>query len=138
MLSAILQKISKRSKSHLPNPNLEYRLIFKKGAVEIIKQAKGWKNDAEMARALGITRQYMSMLHKTRCSVSSTVITRLAILMGNIEKNWWIWFQVVPWGVSNLNHPTWNQEKYIGQIPYDKYSSSADLRKRDYPTETAK
>ncbi len=135
MFKLFLQKVSKKGKSVLPNPNLEYRIVFKKGAVETIKQSKGWKSDSEMARALGLTRQYVSMLHKTRVSVTSTVITRIAALTGNIEGNWHIYYEIVPWGVSDPNHPTFNQEKYMGQIPYNKYSTSAEIREKDYKTE---
>lgn len=135
LLNLILRKSSKIGKSYLPNPNLEHRIIFKKGAIETIKRAKGWKSDADMARALGLTRAYITMLHRTRVSVSATVIIRLAAQMGNLEKNWWIYYDIVPWGVSDPNHPTWNQEKYMGQIPYRKYSESAEFRSREYKTE---
>lgn len=135
MLNLILQKLLKQGKTILPNPNLEYRIIFRKGAVETIKRAKGWRSDSEMARALGLTRSYISMLHKTRVSVTSTVITRLAVQMGNTDRNWWIYYDIVPYGVSDPNHPTWNQEKYMGKIPYDNFSESGNLRKLDYNAE---
>lgn len=136
LLNLIKRGMTKKGKSILPNPGLEYRLIFKKGAIELIKRAKGWKTDAEMARAMGLTRAYITMLHRTRVSVSSTIITRLAAQLGNIERNWWIYYDIVPWGISDPNHPAWNDEKYMGRVPYARFSSSAELRSRDYKTET--
>jgi transcriptional regulator with XRE-family HTH domain len=136
LVTRILQGKIKKNKSVLPNPNFEYRLIFRKGAVETIKKAKGWRTDADMARALGLTRAYIAMLHRTKVSVTATVITRLAAQMGNTDDNWWIHYEIVPWGVSDLRHPVWNEEKYQGRMPYGRYSSSAELRKRDYKTET--
>lgn len=138
MLNLFLQRYIKPGKSILPNPNLEYRILFRKGAVEMIKRAKGWKTDAEMARALGLTRAYVSMLHKTRVSVTATVITRLAVQMGNTDKNWWIYYEIIPYGVTDPNHPLWNQEKYMGKIPYDNFSESGNLRKFDYKAENRK
>ncbi len=135
LLSLINLKRFKRSKSTLPNPNLEYRLVFRRGAVELIRDAKGWKTDAEMARALGLTRAYITMLRRTKVSVSSTVITRLAAQLGNTDRNWWIHFEIVPWGVPDLNHPVWNQEKFMGRVPYDRFSLSANFRGLDYRAE---
>lgn len=133
-----LLKRLKKSKEVLPNPNYEYRIIFKNGAVETIKRAKGWHTDAQMARALGLTRQYVSMLHRTKVNVTSTVITRVAAQMGNTESNWWIYYDIVPWGLVDRRHPVWNQAKYMGEMPYNEFSSSAELRKQDYRVESEK
>lgn len=135
MVKRFLQSEQKSVKSYLPNPFLEHRIVFKKGAVEVVKKAKGWTTDAEMARNLGITRQYMNMLHRTRVGVTSTVITRLAACMGNTAHNWWVYFDVVPYGVTDLEHPTWNQEKNMGQQPYRKCSDIAvNCGKTLYPS----
>lgn len=137
-LSQILHFAPKKGKSALANPALEYRLVFKKGAIELIKKAKGWGSDAEMGRALGVTRAYITMLHRTRVSVTATVITRLAVQMGNTGHNWWIYYDIVPWGVEDKSHPFWNQEKYMGTVPYNRFSISADLRRRDYKAEKSR
>jgi len=126
----------KNGKFYLPNPQLEYRIVFKKGAVEAIKKVKGWTSYSEMANALGITRQYLSMLRLTRVSVTHTVITRLAVILGNVQANWWVHFEIVPYGVKDTNHPTWNYEKERGRMPYKRYSLSAYARKHDYDIET--
>ena len=136
MLNLFFRKTTKKVKSNLPNPNLEHRLIFRKGAINTIKQAKGWRTDADMARALGLTRAYVSMLHKTRTGVTSTVLTRLATQMGNITNNWWIYYEIVPWGITDKNHPQWNEDKYKGRIPYMQYSTSAEFRRTDYQAES--
>lgn len=138
MLNLIKQVISKKSKTTLPNPNFEYRIVFRKGAVEAIKKVKGWRTDAEMAKALGITRSYINQLKKTRVSATSTVITRLAAQLGNTLCNWWVHFEIVPYGIIDQNHPTWNQEKYMGQQPYARFSPCAEIRKLDYKTEEKK
>jgi transcriptional regulator with XRE-family HTH domain len=135
LLSLILPRRLKFSKRYSPNPTIEYRIVFKKGALAAIKIAKGWHTDAEMARALGVTRSYINMLKKTRVSVTATVITRLAAQLSNIGQNWWLPFEIVPWGVIDQNHPIYNQEKYMGQIPYNKFSLSADFRRKDYRAE---
>lgn len=118
LLNYFLQNEKKSVKSILPVPGLEHRIVFKSGAVETIKKVKGWKTDAEMARALGLTRQYVCMMKKTRVGVTATVISRLAVEMGSISSNWWVFYEIVPYGVSDPDHPVWNQEKTMGRQPY--------------------
>jgi transcriptional regulator with XRE-family HTH domain len=125
------------SKRYLTPSTPHLKLVFKDGAVATIKKAKGWKNDAEMARSLGITRAYISMLKSRRVSVSHNVILRIAYLMNNFDK-WWHFYEVVDCGdVIAANHPIWNMEKYGGTIPYGQGSISADFRRKDYHAETA-
>jgi hypothetical protein len=140
VLSLFFQKAPKHIKSILPVPGLEHRLVFKKGAVDTIKQVKGWRSDADMARALGLTRQYVCMMKKTRVGVTSTVITRLAVQMGSTSANWWVFYEVIPWGVSDPDHPVWNQAKYAGEQPYtSKLASSYQHRsKTQYPSVEAR
>ncbi len=136
-LNGILRKLTEKGKSYLPNPAPGLKLVFKKEAFDVIMASKGWKTHAEAAKAIGITRAYVSMMAKRRVSVSHNVILRLAYLMGNIRANWWIFYEIVDAGVPvALNHPTWNQEKYQGRIPYVKRSISADFRGLDYEAET--
>jgi len=71
-----------------------------------------------------------------RVSVSHNVILRLAYLVGNLYGNWWIHYEVVDSGEPvDPNSPLWNQEKYQGRVPYSRFSSVAEMRKRDYPVE---
>ena len=131
-----LNGIFHRGKSTLPNPIPGLKLVFKNGEVDKIKDIKGWRTDREMAEALGITRAYVSMLAARRVSVSHNVILRLAYLLGNLRGNWWIHYEIVNSGEPvDPDHPLWNEEKYQGRIPYSRYSSSAELRSRDYKVE---
>ena len=137
VLNHILQSVGYKGKHHLTQgPASPYlKLVFKAGAVETIKHAKGWKTDADLARALGVTRAYVSMLAKRRVSVSHNVILRLAYLMNNTA-SWWHFYEIVDTGQPvDPNHPLWNEEKYQGTIPYRAYSSSAEARKEDYQVE---
>lgn len=138
MFKLFFWKYTKPKKVSLPSPYMEHKIVFKKGAVEAIKRVKGWKTDVEMAQALGLTRAYISMLRLGKVGVTATVITRLAVALGNVNGNWWEHFQIIPWGVSDPNHPIYNQEKYMGRIPYSQYSQSVELRKKDYKAEIKK
>lgn len=136
-------KLFKHSKPKLRNPRLyspqfEYAIIFKPGAVESIKKVKGWRSDAEMARNLYVTRQYICNLKKQRAACTSTIITRIAACLGNIEDHWYEFYQLKPLGFIRTNDMQYNQQKYLGQIPYEKYSISAEFRKQDYAVEQNK
>lgn len=131
-----LNRIFRKSKRYLPNPAPALKLVFKSGEVERIKDIKGWQTDREMAEALGITRAYISMMAARRVSVSHNVILRLAYLLGNLRGKWWVHYEIINSGESvDMNHPLWNEEKYQGRIPYNRFSSNAELRKKDYKTE---
>jgi len=137
MLKIFEHKETRKAKPVLTYPGIEYRIVFKKGAIRNIMRAKGWKSLSEMAGELGLTRSYMTMLEKAKVAVTKTVITRIAYKMGNTDKNWWIYYELVPYGIDDPNHPTWNREKELGQIPYKKFSESAELRRNDYKVETS-
>ena len=109
-----------------------YDLYMKRGAIEMIRVAKGLKSDSELADALMLTRQYISNLRHRRSTVTATVIGRLAVLMGNIQKNWWIYFEILPTHkYKTPNSMEFNYEKYRGEIPYTKYSPSGNMRMLD-------
>ena len=132
----VFERFTQRKvKSRSSNPGLEHRIVFKKGAVSALMAAKGWRTLTEMADALGLTKSYVSMLTHTRVQVTATVITRLAASMGSVEKNWWVHFEIVPWGVSDPNHPQWNQDKHMGRVPYDRFSTMVHVRGLDYDAE---
>jgi len=135
MLRHIFRGHRKLSKGCLPNPCMEYKLVFKKGAIKQIQRWKGWKNNAEMARGLGLTRQYISMMDHG-CSISTTVITRVAGILGNTGHGWWVPFVIVPWGEYDPNHPRLNLEKYRGTVKYRTFSASGEMRRLDYPAES--
>lgn len=124
--------MEKKKEKRIYNPLFSHEIVFKVGAIDSIKQAKGWKSDAEMARNLGITRQYVSNLKNKRAYVTHTVIIRLAILLGNIHSNWWIFYEIVPsHKIKNNNHPAYNLMKHDKQLPYSKTSAASIMRSLD-------
>ncbi len=131
-----LNRIFRKGKRYLPSPTPGLKLVFKAGEVEKIKDLKGWSTDREMSEALGITRAYVSMMAARKKSASQNVIMRLAYLLGNIRGAWWVHFEIIDGGEPvDPNHPLWNDSKYHGEMPYTRYSSSTDLRSRDYRVE---
>lgn len=118
----------------IPSPYPAHKLVIKKKSLHSIMVAKGWKTYTQVASALGFTRQYVTMV-ANGVPVSSEFIIRMALCLGNQKYNWHVHYEIAPRGYINENHPTWNEQKYKGQIPYEKYSISADLRKDAYPVE---
>lgn len=135
-LKAILQPNKDNVKSHLTSsPFPSYRLVMRKGRMKQIMTLKGWNTYEAAAKALGFTRAYIQMIDKTRVQVGSEFITRLAACLGSIHENWHVHFEIIPWGVVDENHPKWNQAKHDGEVPYQQYSPSANLRKDEYSVE---
>lgn len=130
----ILQEPIQGGKSHLPNPYPAHKIMIMKKSLHSIMIAKGWKTYADVGHALGFTRQYVAMI-ASGVPVSSEFIVRLALSLGTQLDNWYVHYQIAPRGYIAQNHPTWNEQKYKGQIPYDKISLMAELRKLDYPVE---
>lgn len=110
----------------------EYDLIFREGAINKIKDIKGWKSDAEMARELGISKAYICGLKKQKFGVTATVISRIAVATGNIDRNWHIFYDLKFVGFKTSSDPKWNESKYRGEMPYSWASQAADMRSDDY------
>lgn len=122
----------KKYEKRLYNPMFAHEIVFKRGAIEAIRLAKGWSSDAEMAKNLGVTKQYVSNLRNRKACVSHTILVRLAIVLGNIHNNWWIFFEIIPsHKIKNPNHPAYNFEKLEGQLPYSKTSAAHIYRTLD-------
>ncbi len=120
------------------SPHFCYEIMMKKGAIEAIMLTKGWKSDQEMAIALGFTKSYIGRLRTRRQAVSHTVITRLALAIGNIHDKWWIFYEIVPNKMTNPDSfQKLNMQKYKKQIPYNRFSISADFRSLDGEVERA-
>jgi hypothetical protein len=134
MENDILQEPIQQGKSYLPSPFPAHKIVIKKKSLQSIMITKGWKTYNDVGTALNFTRQYVTMI-ANGTPVSSEFIVRLAMAIGNTTNNWFIHYDIVPRGYIHSNHPTWNQQKHDGQIPYEKYSLMADLRKRDYDVE---
>jgi plasmid maintenance system antidote protein VapI len=118
----------KKSKETLQT---DYIIAFKENAIDIIKKAKGWKTDAELARKLNFTRQYICSLKKRKTPCTHDVIVRIAAALGNTNENWWNHFEIISTGKYQPNHQKWNQAKYEGKNPYDKFSTAAIFREKD-------
>lgn len=113
-------------------PYFAFDIYMRPGAIETIRMAKGIKSDSELAEDLQVTRQYVSNLRHRRATVTATVIVRLAVLMGNIQRNWWIYFEILPTHKQKTpNSMELNYEKHRGQLPYSKYSPDGNFRKLD-------
>lgn len=135
MSNACLQKEPRNVKTYLTSPYKKFRIILKEGVIYDLMRVKGWKNLSQVAEELGFTRQYIHMLVKAKVSASAEFITRLAACLGSIDKNWHVHFMIVPCGNFHENHPTWNMQKHDGKIPYRRYSTNAEHRKKDYSVE---
>jgi hypothetical protein len=125
-------------KDKLPYPYLNYRLVLKKGLMKkLIMKSKGWRTYTEAGKGLGLCRQYCCLLDHQNATATSTVITRIAAATGNVDGNWHQFFEIVPWGHKGFdsNHPSFNNEKYEGRIPYRSFSPSAESRRKDYDVE---
>ncbi len=114
---------------------MEYMLVFKQEALDTIKRAKGYKTDAELARSMDFTRQYLCSLRKRKTACTHEVVLRTAIILGDTQGKWWNHFEIIKVGLYNPDHQKWNQLKNQGQQPYTKRSIMAELRAKDGPVE---
>lgn len=134
MTNSILQEPIQDGKSYLPNPYPAHKLIIKKRSLKSIMQVKGWGTYTQVAEALGFTRQYVAMI-ANGIPVSAEFITRMALALGSKKQNWYVHYEIVPRALLHDNHPTWNQQKHDGQIPYNRFSIAAENRSIDYSVE---
>jgi len=129
MLNLFLQK---KGKDKQYRASYSYKLIFKPNMFESIMKLKSWKNNADVAKEMLFTRQYISMIRRGVCSISTDFILRLLELTGSVEsENWSTLFQIIPTGKFDPNHQFFNHAKHNGKMPYVKHSPSAMLRKKD-------
>ena len=122
----------RKHRTMLYDSKFSYDIMMKNGSIDAIMAAKGWKSYAEMAKVLGFTRAYIHALATRKQAVSHAVIVRIALSIGNIHDKWWIFYEIVP---RNMTMPDafqkQNIEKYKKEIPYNKFSSSAEFRRLD-------
>ena len=125
-------KKERKKRTILYDPRFSYEIMMKNGAIDAIMATKGWKSYAEMAAVLGFTRAYIHALATRKQAVSHAVIVRIALSIGNIHDKWWIFYEILP---KNMAEPDafqkQNLEKYKKQIPYNKFSPSAEFRRLD-------
>lgn len=134
MTNPILQERCQSGKSSLPSPYPAHKLVIKRKSLKSIMHAKGWTTYTQIANALGFTRQYIAMI-ANGIPVSAEFITRLALALDSKQQNWYVHYEIVPRGFIDQEHPTWNQQKNDGQIPYHRFSLMADHRSKEYSVE---
>lgn len=117
----------------------DYRSFYlKKTTWEAIKISRGWPSYGAISRfaeEIRITRQYAADIVSCNCGCSSNVIRRIVDMLGIKEGCWCHLFDRTNMREVDPNHPIFNQMKYNGEIPYEKYSPSAEARSRDYSVE---
>lgn len=132
LLNSFERRESKIVKLHITEDKFNYSIYFSPHALDTIKLAKGIDNDAQLARMLGITRSYLSMLKNKKAQVTAEVIVRVAVILNNTTTNWHKFFVIVP-SDEKISYQKENMAKYKGHIPYDKHSLAAEHRKLDNP-----
>jgi predicted metal-binding protein len=117
----------------------DYRSFYlKRSTWDAIRISRGWVGKgaaSRFAETIGITRQYASEIINQRCGCSSNVMRKIIDLLGIKEGCWCHLFDRNCMVDFDPNHPIYNQEKYMGVIPYTKHSTAAEMRNLDYPVE---
>lgn len=125
-------KKKRKRRTLVYSPQFCYEIMMKKGAIEAIMLTKGWRSDTEMAIALGFTKSYIGRLRTRRQAVSHTVISRIALAIGNIHDKWWIFYEIAPNRSAEPDaFQRLNMQKHKKEIPYNRFSVSAEFRKLD-------
>jgi len=114
----------------------KYKFIFKENALTSIMTAKGWESYADVARETGYTRQYISLIESSKGEITHQFMLALALALGSIQQNWWIHYRIIGVDPPNKNHQRFNYMKHNREIPYRQYSSTAEMRSKDYEVET--
>lgn len=119
----------------------EYCHFFlRKDAWLAIRRLKNWPergSKTRFAEALGICREYARLIVDQLVGCSAEVMYRIIRLVGYRENDCWCHLFTDRTGDPlPSNHPIYSDAKYDGVLPYEKYSSSAELRKGDYNVET--
>lgn len=119
---------------------IDYEIHLKKGILDEIIKFKGLKNDSELAKDVGLSKQYISKLKHRKRPASHDVIIAFAKYLNNANKNWHSIFEIVRVKKTYLNNEkisdNWN--KFEGIMPYAKYSDCADIRRPENGGETKK
>lgn len=145
MTEKILQNSLKNDRYNLTKTRQreDYKSFYlKKSTWKIIKTSRGWPEKSAISRfayELNITRQYARDLVKQNVGCSSNVMRKIIEFLGIREGCWCHLFDKQRLDESDPRHPVFqeaNQAKYMGEVPYDKHSESAEERKNDYGVET--
>jgi len=91
-----------------------HMIVLRENAFNVIKEAKGWKTDAELARNLNFTRQYICSLKKRKTPVTHDVMVRIAIILGDTQGNWWHHFEMAKTSLYDPNS-NWSIIESVGE-----------------------
>lgn len=123
----------------------EYKSFYLKRSVwEAIKLTHGWHDRGGISRFaehLGITRQYAALIVSGKAGCSAFVMRKIKRLLNINGSCWCHLFEDSRCDSQDENHPisqSLNHVKYMGEIPYNRYSISGEQRKSDYHVEYEK
>lgn len=124
-------------KSSFPKEFPEIKFYFRDGALDLIKKIKGWKNDGEVAKGLGLTAGLISQIKSEKQHVSDAVMGRICWALGNMGEKWGHLFEPrVTSKPIKTSNPRFNMAKFRGEVPYEDNSEAAGHRSLDRITET--
>jgi len=114
-------------------------VYLKPEAFKHICYAQRWHKGkyTKFGTCLGVSRQYATGIAKGKFSCSDWIIPLIVLLArGRTEGCWCHMFCIrVKASGINSNHPMFNEAKYQGQVPYEKYSLSGEFRQQQYEAE---
>jgi len=144
MLNFIFQRERKFVARDFPKSKKEeYRSFFlKKEVWEHIRKSKGWKvrgAATRLSEQLNVTRQYAAMILSGTVGCSSFMMLKLKRFVGIPQGQCWCFmFDDIKVKDCDSNHPVFNELKYMGEVPYEKYSPAGEFRKKSYQVEIKK
>jgi len=103
---------------------LEYDFYFKPGFIENLCLIKNFKEDKDLADAMGISKSYLSQLKSNKKPATKDVLIATAALVGNLKDGWWQPFEIRPTGAKKppSNSPQNNYKKFQGLVEYEQFS----------------
>jgi hypothetical protein len=144
MLNHFFHKDKRIDKRYFPSSKKEeYRSFYlKKEVWQAIRKSKGWPergSATRLAEQLHVTRQYAAMILSGTVGCSAFLMLKIKKFVGIPEGQCWCFmFDDIRIRDVDSNHPIFNELKYMGEVPYDKYSLSGHFRKNSYHAEVKK
>jgi len=142
--SGIYQSNPEDVKSRTPSDNHDKRrdvlaVYLKKDVFKNICSMQGWLDRGKYSRFaeyLDCTRQFAAGLARGVFSCENFIPLINILAQGRVDGNWSVLYEVkIKYCGIDSNHPAFNELKYRGVKPYEKYSPLADFRGGDYPIE---
>ena len=132
MFNSLLHFGKKKVKVQLPKEKYPYYSIYlRKESYEVLKRIHNWKSYADFGRAIQKTRQMARLIARQEAGCSANMVGTIAELLG-LKKSgscWCRFFTIIKEGEYPSRHQKFNELKYRGEFPYEKYSTSAEFRK---------